>query len=65
MFLGVFVAGLQNAHVLVDYGLALVAEGVGEHRGGSDFKVEPEKEDQRADGHRVLHNRSDGSKGLD
>ena len=31
VFVGVFVARLQNAHVLVDDRLALVREGVGQH----------------------------------
>ena len=63
MFLGVLKTGLQNAYVLVDYGFAFVAEGVCKH-GGSNVKIEAKKEDERADGHCVLHNRGHRSEGL-
>ena len=56
-------SGAKNADVLINHFLALVGEGLGNH-GSRHVEIEPQHEDQRAHGHRVLHDGQNPSEGF-
>ncbi len=60
MLARVFEARFGRADVLINDGLALVAESIGKHA-GDGLKFEAGEEHQRAQGHGVLHNRGHGT----